>query len=362
MTTTCGQETRQAHGRLLRCVLGIAVALCAAPWAATAFARGDHDGGKPRGRFCSATALAQFVACENEARDDSSRAQAICTNLSDAEERGDCLEAAKTESRAARQLCREQRAARSDLCAALGEQRYDPSFDPADFDSDFTSLTQPNPYFPLGIGSRWAYVGGDETVTVEVLERTKRIEGVTCIAVNDRVEREGQLVEDTDDWYGQRRDGTVDYCGELARDFETFEGDDPEAPELVDIGGSWKAGRDGAKPGTIFLASPAPGAVYRQEWAPGDAEDAARVLSTSYGLGADPELDELVPGELAELLCAARDCVVTGEITPLEPGAFARKYYAAGIGLFLEVNPETEEVVRLVDCNVDPRCADLPAP
>ena len=43
------------------------------------------------------------------------------------------------------------------------------------------------------------------------------------------------------------------------------------------------------------------------------------MLSTTYGFGSDPELDELVPQALAELLCAAGDCVVTGEFTPLEP-------------------------------------------
>jgi hypothetical protein len=38
----------------------------------------------------------------------------------------------------------------------------------------------------------------------------------------------------------------------------------------------------------------------------------------------------------------------------------ARKYYAPGIGVFLEV--EAGEVNRLVGCNVDPRCATLPQP
>ena len=36
-----------------------------------------------------------------------------------------------------------------------------------------------------------------------------------------------------------------------------------------------------------------------------------------------------------------------------EPDAFARKYYAPGIGVFLETAPDTGEVTRLVDCNFD---------
>ena len=53
---------------------------------------------------------------------------------------------------------------------------------------------------------------------------------------------------------------------------------------------------------------------------------------------------------------------MAGEFTPIEPDAFGRKYYARGIGLFLEVDPEDGDVVQLVDCNFDARCAALPTP
>jgi hypothetical protein len=49
----------------------------------------------------------------------------------------------------------------------------------------------------------------------------------------------------------------------------------------------------------------------------------------------------------------------------MEPTGFQRKYYARGIGMFLEldVNPDgTTEVFQLTDCNFDARCATLPAP
>jgi len=65
--------------------------------------------------------------------------------------------------------------------------------------------------------------------------------------------------------------------------------------------------------------------------------------------GKDPELDELVPRKLAKLLCNG-DCIVTRNFSQIEPG------------VFLEVEPESGEVVRLVKCNVDPRCASLPQP
>lgn len=353
MTPATGTTSLRSAG-----TLALAFALSLALSAGSALAAQQEHGA---GHFCSRTAVAQFVACNSELRDDLFIAAAICLNLSDAEEREECYDEAAEERAEASELCREQRAARLELCGALGEDRYDPDFDPADFDDDFTSLTNPNPYFPLDIGNRWVYEGGDETITVEVLDATKLIEGVTCIVVNDVVEDDGEVIEDTDDWYGQRIDGTVDYCGEIARDFETFDGDDPETPELVEIEGSFKAGRDGDKAGTRFPASPAAGDLYRQEWSPSNAEDVALVLSTTYGYGGDPELDAYVPQALAELLCDD-DCVVTLELTPIEPDAFERKYHAPGIGTFLEVDPDSGDIVQLVDCNFDPRCALLPAP
>jgi len=54
-----------------------------------------------------------------------------------------------------------------------------------------------------------------------------------------------RLVEDTDDWYGQRKDGTVDFCGEAVSNFETFPEDNSVRPERVNTDGQWKTGRDG---------------------------------------------------------------------------------------------------------------------
>lgn len=86
------------------------------------------------------------------------------------------------------------------------------------------------------------------------------------------------------------------------------------------------------------------------------------MLATDYRYGSNSDLDRFVPPALARLLCAASDCVVTRNYSLLEPGVFGRKYYARGVGIFLEVNPTTGEVHRLVSCNVDPRCAQLSQP
>ncbi len=333
--------------------IALAAALLLATTGATASAAG---------RYCSATASAQLAACHNEIRDDFYESKAICTNVSDDEERAECFGDAAGERKEGNQLCSDQRAARGELCDRIGEGRYEPDIDPADFDGDYHNPTRPNPYYPLTIENVWEFQSAGESSRVEVLDETKLIEGVTCIVVRDVVTSQGGGSEDTNDWYAQRKDGTVDYFGEESKDLEVFSGDVPMNPELVSIDGSFKAGRDGDKPGTIFLAAPAVGDTYRQEWSAGNAEDAATVLSTSYGYGSDPDLDRFVPRALAELLCAANDCVVTADYTPIDPDVVERKYYARGIGSFFEVKIDTGETTQLVDCNFDARCASLPMP
>lgn len=319
--------------------------------AVPAFAQGgDDDALDNRGAsgFCSSTAETALRACQNEVRDDFWIAIGNCINESDPEERQKCKAEARAEKRDGQALCGEQLHARLQVCNLIGEARYDPDFDPANFTAAFINL---NAYFPLQIGNKWVYEGGGETITVEVLDKTKLIEGVTCIVVNDVVTEDGNVIEDTDDWYAQATNGDIHYCGEIARNFEFFDGDIPGEPELVDIEGSWKAGRDGEKSGIIMFALPPLGLTYRQEFSLGNAEDVAELLSIDYGFGTDPDLDQFVPPALAGSLCN-NNCVVTRDFTPIEPGVEERKYFAPGIGLFLEVNVETGETVQLVGCNL----------
>ena len=336
----------------------IGLATCLATAQAQTTATADDEA---RGRFCSATTRALFDACGDKAGSDASNARALCINLGKPVDRQDCFARAADAAGQGRKLCTEQRAARRELCAGLGEARYEPTWNPADFDADFHHPSLPNPWFPLTIGSHWKFAGSGEVITVDVLDKTKLIDGVTCVVVHDRVKKEGKVAEDTVDWYGQRRNGTVDYCGESSGSYSVFEGDVPVEPELVDVHGSWKKGRAGSLAGAQFLGAPFVGAVYRQEFSPNTAEDAARVVSVDYRYGRDPVLDRNVPRGLAELMCAAGNCVVISEFTPLDPGAIGLKYYAPVIGQFLEVDPATGDTVRLIECNVDPRCAALPA-
>src|SRR4030095_7626765 len=193
-------------------------------------------------------------ACGNQTLDDYWIAFGICINESDARDRAEGFGDAKASRDAENGLWGAQRARRATLCASLGEDRYDPEFEAADFDRDFANLTNPNPYFPLGIGNQWEFRSQDQSTVVEVLNRTKLIDDVRCIVVRDVVHEEGKLHEATNDWYAQAKNGNVWYCGEETGTYETIQGDRPQLPELVSIDGSFKAGRDGDKPGIIFRA------------------------------------------------------------------------------------------------------------
>lgn len=340
-----------------RASLAVAIAMCGVLAAGSAF-------GTDSGRYCSQTADAQLVSCQHEAVDDLFKARAICINLSDKDERKNCYAESVAVHKEDNQLCIQQLNGRRNLCTALGEARYDPDFAPADFGTDFTNAPHLNSFRPVKIGYQWEYAGGGEKIVIDVLNETKLIDDVNCVVVRDRVEQDGELIEDTNDWFAQAKNGDVWYCGEEVKDFDSFDGDAPRLPELVSIDGSFKAGRDGDKPGILFLGSPKRGAVYRQEFSASNAEDAVKVLSTTYSFGKNPKLDQFVPPALAQLFCAKSDCVVTRDFTPIDPApkAIERKYYAKGVGLFFSAHEITGEGVQLVNCNFDQRCASLPTP
>lgn len=315
--------------------------------------------GAQTGGYCTQTADSMFDACKAGVTDDGLVGTAICINISDTKGRTGCLDVLAGSQAEATQLCEGQHDTRLAACGALGEGRYDPDFSPARFDNP-KRPSHPNPYFPLGVGKHWEYRTPTQVDMVDIVNETKRIAGVDCIVIKDQVFEGGLLHEATNDWYTPGKDGSVWYFGEETGEYEIFKGDNPVKPELVSIDGTFKAGRDGAKPGIIALPSPKVGDVYLEEYALGDAEDVTEILSTTYSYGHDPVLDEGVPREAALRFCAG-DCIVTKNYSLLEPGLFARKYYARGIGTLAEVE-NTGEVVQLVNCNFDRRCANLPLP
>jgi hypothetical protein len=192
---------------------------------------------------------------------------------------------------------------------------YAPAIDPANFVSAID-----HPYMSLTPGKVWVYEGKSEDgeterIEIEVTPDTKTIMGVTTTVVREREWVNGELVEDTFDWFAQDKDGNVWYFGEDSKEIEKG--------EVVSTDGSWEAGVNGAQPGIIMKADPQVGDAYRQEFFKGEAEDMGQVLglsdSVSIGLG------------------NYRDCLKIKDWTPLEPNVVEHKFYSKEAGnLILE--------------------------
>jgi hypothetical protein len=196
---------------------------------------------------------------------------------------------------------------------------------------DFVAVID-NPYMPFMPGTRTVFEGvsdGErERNVVSVTDRTKVILGVTTTVVHDQVfSANGDLAEDTFDWYAQDRFGNVWYFGEDTAEYANG--------EVSSTKGSWEAGVGGAQPGVVMLAQPTVGESYHQEFLRGEAEDVGTVVAIDDRVS--------VPyGSFDHVL-------VTEDTTPLEPQILEHKFYAPGIGVVLErVLRGGQEVSRLV--------------
>ena len=205
----------------------------------------------------------------------------------------------------------------SDQPAALPTGNQPVALDPADFTADIT-----HPYWPMRVGTRWTYREVDEegktlTTNVIVTGTTRKLaNGITAREVRDTVRGDGAVLEDTVDWYAQDRAGNLWYLGENTAEFENG--------AVTSRAGSFEAGVDGALPGVILPAAPAPGMRYRQEYYRGHAEDSGEILST---------------GEMAQVPHGLfRGAVLTKDTNPLEPNALEYKLYARGVGPVLTLD------------------------
>ncbi len=335
---------------------------------------------------CTKTADFALQACRNDAQAEYRNTIAVCRNIGSAGERNTCREEAETALeealRAGDESCEAQREARTEVCAALGEERYDPDWDPENFvdPDEIGGTVAANPYLSLVPGTTQIIRAGEaleEWVIQYVTTDTEEVDGVICRTVVDLefapdepddeeelpepggFDRQNdiivdgvalEIVEYTDDWYAQDVDGNLWYCGELSREFENG--------DIASLDGSFKAGEDGDKAGVLIPAMPMVDDVYRQEWSVNNAEDWSRVISTAGG----PDV------EVEGFECNG-SCLVTEEGTPLEPGDFERKYWLAETGFVLAEDvveegeaAEREELIclgaALEDCVTDPDILD----
>ena len=203
-------------------------------------------------------------------------------------------------------------------------QTYGIDVDAADLTSHLT-----NPLFPVKAGAKWVYenkAGGvTERIDISVEPGEKEVWGTKASIVRDTVTLDGEMIEDTWDWYAQDDNGHVWYLGE---DTTEFKNGNP-----VCHCGAWEAGVNSALPGVIMPNAPVVGHVYRQEYAPGEAEDYAEIIAT--------KLQVSVPAGSFE------GCVKTRDRSVLDATIDAFKYYCPGVGLVLE--EEGGERVELVE-------------
>jgi hypothetical protein len=321
--------------------------------------------GNSNGSACKSAARNMFAACYFDSLDNFNETIANCRNIADRDERSDCNREARAVRPEDREECINQREARMGACELLGETYYDPDplMDPANTfidPDDVPSVFPANPYVSVAAGHTFVLRGGDEIVVVHGTEDVREILGVQCRVVVDIVVEvsedngavEYEPVEATEDWFAQDNIGNVYYCGEIARNYEDG--------VLRDLDGSFEAGLDYAKSGTLIRVFPVAGDAHRTEFALGEAEDIVQYV----GLATAPGADE--GGDNPAFPCSPDLCLKTYDFAPLDPASTEFKYWLPGTGFVLavsmedgELTGEREELVCVgesLDILQDPNC------
>jgi len=324
--------SHNAYGQVLTPSLAVAaivlLALTLMPGRTAAGAQDGTRGGEQDGNFCQLTAEDALLSCRTKALSDYQLALGKCDNIADAARRKACEQQAAADFKDAQRTCGDQNEARLAVCKRLGGAAYDPVINPANFVAEVN-----NPYFPLKPGTTFIYETSDGRQRDEffVTHHTKVIQGVTCIEVRDTVTEDGELIEDTLDWYAQDKQGNVWYFGENAKQLQ--------GGLIVGLKGSWVAGEDGAKPGIIMEAHPQVGDFYRQEFSLTVAEDIGEVLSLTASV-------KVPAGPFPH-------CLKTKDTSTLEPDVVEYKFYAPKVGNVLETDPSTGERLELIEIKTD---------
>jgi len=201
----------------------------------------------------------------------------------------------------------------------------------------FTTVID-NPYWPMKPGTRWTYREMDtdgtelQGVVVVTTQTTTMANRITARIVRDTLTRDGEIIEDTIDWYAQDSAGNVWYVGEDTAEFE--------GGVVATTAGSWQAGVDGALPGVIVPADPQPGLAYRQEYYAGQAEDNGAVVSLD-------ETADVPYGHFDTLM-------MTADTSGIEPNVIEHKFYARGVGPILTIDVGTAGREELLTVDVAP--------
>jgi hypothetical protein len=168
-----------------------------------------------------------------------------------------------------------------------------------------------NPYLTIQPGRVLKLAHGKDRLTVAILPDTKTVDGVTTGVLEEREEKDGQLIEVSRNFFAtERNTGDVYYFGEDVDNYKDG--------RIINHESAWLAGAKGARFGLMIPGKPKVGDKFYQEIAPKVALDRVEVVS----------VDETVNTPAGTF----HHCVHLRETTPLEADV-SHKYYAPGVGM-----------------------------
>lgn len=186
----------------------------------------------------------------------------------------------------------------------------DETANPKDF-----GTTINNPWHPLIPGTIMRYEGTKEdkpaTQVLTVTGRTKTINGVRCVVVEDIMSLAGKPADKTTGYFAQDKAGNVWTFGEDVQEFDS--------KGNISKTEGWHAGIDGAKPSIVMEAQPAKGRTLINAY----TNDRAEVVSLAKPVK--------VP------FGSYKDALLMKEWTPDEPDVLTNTYYVKDIGAVREV-------------------------
>ena len=193
--------------------------------------------------------------------------------------------------------------------------------DTFDVNKAVLAATGDNPCLTIQPGRVLKLVDGNNRLTISILNETKTVDGVTAGVLEEREEKDGQLIEISRNYFAtDPNTGDVYYFGEDVDNYKDG--------KIINHDSAWLAGEKGARFGLMMPGKPKVGDKYFQEIAPKVALDRVEIVS----------VNETVKTPAGTF----QHCVHLCETTPLEPGT-SHKYYAPGIGMIKDDEFELAE-------------------
>ena len=192
-----------------------------------------------------------------------------------------------------------------------------------EFDVSKSNLqsTGDNSYFPIHPGKNLTLMNGKDHLFISILPETKTVDGVTAAVLEEKEEKDGQVIEISRNYFAtDSKTGDVYYFGEDVDNFKDG--------KLISHDSAWLAGEKGARFGLMIPGKAKPGDKYYQEIAPKVALDRVEIVSVN-------ETVKVPAGTF-------KHCLHLRETTPLEPDV-SHKYYAPGIGMIKDDDFELTE-------------------